>query len=128
MVSTCMGSRNRLRSAVLETEFSNLEQGLDAGLLRVRIGHPVDLKTLALDVDAVGDPDVKLGEFNPALETRRKSFDDPSTQNRLGPRDHDPCRNSDNPEEDNKDPDNPTPSAVAPWPQRRDRIAGDCVR
>lgn len=88
-----MGSRNRLRRAVLEAELPDPEQGLDTRLVWLRIGGPIDLQALAFDVDAVGDPDVKLGQFEPALEARRESLDDPGAENRLSVNNRDPDAN-----------------------------------
>jgi hypothetical protein len=69
----------------LEAEFSDFEQGLDAGLPRIRIGQSIDLQPLSIDVHAIRDPDVKVGKLDATLKSGGKSFNDPVSQDRLRP-------------------------------------------
>src|SRR5579872_5848202 len=79
----------KIAQSSLKPEFSNLQQRLHPVLPGIRVGSAVNLQPLAAYVDSVGDPYVKFGEFNAALEAGRESFDDPGAENRLGTQDRD---------------------------------------
>jgi len=91
-------------------ELPNLEQGLDPRLVWIRIGGSVDLQVLTLDVNAVGDPNMKFCEFDAALESGRESLDDSSAENGLGPNNLNPDANGRQEKSEDQGAKNPAPS------------------
>ena len=60
---------------------------------------------------AIRDPHVKFGQFHPAFEASRQRIDDPGTQDRLRPRDHDPDAYNRHGKKDYEHSEDPAPSA-----------------
>src|SRR5579859_2502102 len=79
----------KIAQGSLKPELIDLKQGLHPGLPGIRIGGAIDFQPLPAHVDSVGDPYVKLREFDTALETSGKCFDEPGAQNGFGAQDSD---------------------------------------
>src|SRR5579859_1453072 len=82
-------SPEKIAQSSLKPEFSNLQQRLNSVLPGIGVGSAVNFQALTADVDSVGDPHVKFGEFHAALEAGRESFDDPGAEDGLRAQDGD---------------------------------------
>ena len=89
IVSTCMRFPEETADVRLEAKFPNLDQRLNPVLPRIRIGSTVNLQPFAVHVDSVRDPHVEFGEFDAALESGGKCFDDTFAENRFRAQDYD---------------------------------------
>ncbi len=67
-----------------EAKFLNADQGLHARFCRVGICGAENPKPLAGNVQAIGQPHVKVCQFHFRLEARGKSFNDSGAQDGLG--------------------------------------------
>src|SRR5690242_16171012 len=101
------GFPEEIAQGSLKPELVDLEQGLYPGLPGIRIGGAVDFQPLPAHVDSVSDPYVKLREFDTALETSGKCFDEAGAQNGFGAQDGDldaDCEYNENGEDNAKNP------------------------
>jgi hypothetical protein len=94
----------------LKMKLANFEQRLHSAFPRIGIGGAVDLQSLAVNVKSIRNPNVKLGEFNPAFETSRESFNYASPQDWLGSHYHEADANRQYDEKQKEQSANPAPS------------------